>query len=240
MGKKSGNNNNNKTSSSTTDETTTAAEEKKNTTTTTSDPHKDGTISNTTTTTSAVLSELYQPDDLLDKDDPSLVDTDVDKHKPTDGPTLTLAQKVQNFQRFADAMKDPSNKSAVRPFMIASLSILVLPMLVFHFMLRIVIPLCLFGEIVNMDTAVALNEEVALGMDKITLSGLAALLVSWMVLSGYTLYAFLDNAPKKEASTTEEELAALEKNKVKKFNYVKYCSVRFDRSGATGTGIVVF
>lgn len=182
-----------------------------------SDPHKDGTISNTTSSTSAVLAELYKPNDILDKDDDYFTKSNVDTDKPTDGPQLSFAEKVQRFNQFTTALNKPENASAAKPFIYATVAMLTLPVFIFMLMLKIVIPFSILGrmerptEILNEFTGVSTGSEippdqvVLLGMDKVTVSGLCGILVSWMIMTCYTLYAYLDNPPRETAFVAQKQ-----------------------------------
>lgn len=208
-----------------------------------SDPYKDGTISYTAQSTSTVLSELFKPNDILDKEDAYFSSANVDTGKPTDGAPISFAEKVKRFNQFTAALNKPENAAAARPFLIATVAMLILPVFVFMVMLKVVIPFAVLGrlerpsEVLNEYTGITTGSEIspgaeiALGMDKVTLSGTCGILVSWVIMSGYTIYAYMDNPPREtafvpatnssseaieEAEKKEEEEEEKDKKKKKK------------------------
>ena len=148
------------------------------------------------------LEDLFKPADFMEDD----LDTGDIDNKPSDEPSLSVAQRLENFNRFSSALRHPDNARVARPFIAASLALFVLPLATYHVVLRVLIPLAGLGD-------TPLDEAVALGLDRVSLSGVCAVLVSWVVIVSYTVFAFNDVAPPQATGHSSNAVSTVGKKK---------------------------
>lgn len=136
--------------------------------------------------------ELYKTPECL-KDSEELTHSSLDD-RPTNRRHPTLREKLDGFGRFTAALRNPANAAVAGPFIKASAALFIVPLVIFNVMFRIVLPAMGFGDDVPIDQA------VALGMDRVTLSGVCALTSCWAIMIAYTVHAVLEKPPTSASS----------------------------------------
>jgi hypothetical protein len=127
--------------------------------------------------------ELWKTPDAL-KDNGEL-DSSVDD-RPTARPGPSLSAKLAGLSRFGAALRHPDNAAVAKPFILASVALFVGPVFVFSLVFHGLLPLAGLGDI-------PIDQSAVLGMDRVTFSGVCALVVCWAVMIAYTVFAMRDD-----------------------------------------------